>query len=314
MLKEIRPSIDMAVDAKAGRSRGGQPLSYNVAPSRDLTPWIGRLYCTPVELPTGYTLTSGLLNDTAMVRIQLGGNWEAQTAEGVKNHTSAALVFGTQSRFMPVSVTGSFTSIGIALRAGVGHALLGVDASHLVDRIAPFEHFGLDGAGMLEELMQSDGVEACFKLVEARFRRLVHAKGRRLPDPISVAFEALTYSNPNAKVGDFARENSISPRQLERIVRRDFGLAPKQVLRRARALDMASHLHGVADVREAEDLILRYFDQAQMTREFTDLFGMTPRKFMTTPNPLLTLALESRQAKRLETLKRLAPGARRPWQ
>jgi len=86
------------------------------------------------------------------------------------------------------------------------------------------------------------------------------------------------------------------------------------VLRRSRALDMASHLHGVADEKEADDLILRYFDQAQMTREFTEFFGMTPRQFMKTPNPLMTLTLEARQAKRLEMLKRLPPGATRPWQ
>jgi AraC-like DNA-binding protein len=81
-------------------------------------------------------------------------------------------------------------------------------------------------------------------------------------------------------------------RQLGRIIRRDFGMPPKQVMRRARALDMASHLHGVADEAEAEELILRYFDQAQMTREFTELFGVTPRRFVKTPNPLLTLALD----------------------
>ena len=65
---------------------------------------------------------------------------------------------------------------------------------------------------------------------------------------------------------------------------------------------------------EAEELILRYFDQAQMTREFTELFGVTPRRFVRKPNPLLTLALESRQAKRLEALERVPPGGHRPWQ
>ena len=72
-------------------------------------------------------------------------------------------------------------------------------------------------------------------------------------------------------------------------------------------------LHGVADEAEAEDLILRYFDQAQMTREFTELFGMPPRKFKTTPNPILTIALESRQARRLDALERLGPDGIRPW-
>lgn len=314
MLKAIRPGVNRLVKPQAGLSRGGQPLSYNLAPPPDLGPWIGRLYCTPVEMPGDYTLVSGLLNDSAMVRIQLSGQWQAHTADGVMHLGPAALVFGTQSRFMPVSVTGSFVSIGISLRAGASHVLFGMDASTMVDRLVPLADLGLDGEDMVQRLCRHNTARAWFRLVEKRFRILVDGKGRPLPDPVSAAFETLSYSNPSAKIGDFAREIGISLRQLERIVRRDFGLSPKQVLLRARALDMASHLHGVADEAEAEELVLRYFDQAQMTREFTQLFGMTPRKFMTTPNPLLTLTLESRQAKRLEALERLPPGASRPWQ
>jgi hypothetical protein len=41
---------------------------------------------------------------------------------------------------------------------------------------------------------------------------------------------------------------------------------------------------------------------------------MAPSQFIATPQPLLTLALESRQARRLEALERVAPGAKRPWQ
>ena len=91
-------------------------------------------------------------------------------------------------------------------------------------------------------------------------------------------------------------------------------MPPKQVLRRARALDMASHLRGVADEAEAEELELRYYDQSHLIREFTELFGMSPRQFVASPQPILTLALESRQARRLEMIERVAPGAVRPWQ
>ena len=108
--------------------------------------------------------------------------------------------------------------------------------------------------------------------------------------------------------------DGIEQRRLERIVRRDFGLPPKQVLRRARALDMASHLRGVADQAEGEALALRYYDQSHLIREFDELFGMSPSQFVSAPQPLLTLALESRQARRLEAIERISPGELRPWQ
>jgi len=90
-------------------------------------------------------------------------------------------------------------------------------------------------------------------------------------------------------------------------------MPPKQVLRRARALDMASHLRGVADQAEAEELALRYYDQSHLIRDFTQLFGMSPSQFVARPQPILTLALESRQARRLELLERVPPGGQRPW-
>jgi AraC-like DNA-binding protein len=138
--------------------------------------------------------------------------------------------------------------------------------------------------------------------------------GASEPDPLTVAFETLAFVDPNASITDFAEECGVDLRRLERIVRRDFGLTPKQVLRRARALDMASHLRGVADSAEAEELMLRYYDQSHLIRDFTKLFGMSPRQFVVTPQPILTQALESRQARRLEFLRRVAPGELRPWQ
>jgi hypothetical protein len=91
-------------------------------------------------------------------------------------------------------------------------------------------------------------------------------------------------------------------------------MPPKQVMRRARALDMASHLRGVADHDEADQLMLRYYDQSHLIREFTELFGMLPSQFVASPLPLLTVSLEARQARRLEVMERIAPGARRPWE
>ena len=67
------------------------------------------------------------------------------------------------------------------------------------------------------------------------------------------------------------------------------------------------------DEEEEEDIYLRFFDQSHQIREFTAFFGMTPREFIEGGQHLLTLSLEIRQARRLETLHRLDPGAIRPW-
>lgn len=308
-----RPGIDGAIAPRL-RSRDGQPISYNRAPAPDLAPWISRLYATVVDAPADHCVACGLFNDTAVFRIQLKGRWTAQTADGLREAERGALFFGPQTRRMPVTVTGSFVSVGILLRPGSGHALIGARTVDHLDRMASCDEFGLPSEAALQILESSDDPEQWLQMLEGLIRQVVASKGGQQPDPVTVAFETLMLTDPTRSVADFARESGIDQRRLERIVRRDFGMSPKQVLRRARAIDMASHFRGVADHEEADQLVLRYYDQSHLIREFTELFGMSPKQFVATPQPILTLALESRQAWRLEALQRLAPGATRPWQ
>lgn len=314
MLRRVPPAVDRMVTPAHGVSRDGQPLSYNRAPAADLAPWVARLYATVVDLPSGHRLECGLFNDVATIRIQLRGEWTAQTAAGPRAHGRAALFFGPQTRRMPVTVEGSFISLGIALRPGSGYAVRGVNAADFVDRLLLCEELDLPGAAALDRLDPAGDPETWLQQLEHLVRAVVSEPGVQPPDPLSARFEALAFSDPTASVAEFARECGVTQRQLERVARRDFGLPPKQVLRRARALDMASYLRGVADHDEAEELVLRYYDQSHLIREFTDLFGMAPSQFVARPQPILTLTLESRQARRLELIERLRPGARRPWE
>lgn len=315
MLKNSRPGIDRAIEPLNGVTRDGQPLSYNRAPSPDLAPWIARLYATVVVAPPDHRLDCGLFSDTSVLRIQLKGKWEAHTADGLMTiDQPAALYFGPQTRMMPVSVTGSFISLGLALRPGIGHAWKKLKATDFLDRIFTCDAVGLPGTQALAALDLAASPESWLRMLEDMLRQELKSSGFPKPDPITVRFETLAFTNPNASISEFARECGVDQRKLERVIHRDFGMAPKQVLRRARALDMASHLRGVADEREGDELALRYYDQSHLIRELAELFGMSPSQFVTKPLPLLTLGLESRQARRLETIERLEPGAIRPWQ
>ena len=314
MLKRSRPGVDAALEPSHGVTRDGQPLSYNRAPSPDLAPWIARLYVTVVDAPDDYALNCALFNDTAIIRIQLKGDWSAETADGPMQHLRKALFFGPQNRRMPVGVKGGFISLGISLRPGACFALKGARLETFIDRIVSIDEVGMRESSMLSRLEDGGSPEDWLKVLEDTIRIHAERVNFKMPDPITSRFEALAFADPTAGVGDFAKECGIDQKRLERLVRRDFGLPPKQVLRRARALDMASHLRGVADHDEADELALRYYDQSHLIREFVELFGMSPSQFIERPQPLLTLTLESRQARRLEALSRLAPGAPRPWE
>jgi AraC-like DNA-binding protein len=314
MARNNRPGVDRAIASVGAVTRDGQPISFSRAPAADLAPWIGRLYVTIVDAPADYRLACGILNDTAMLRIQLRGSWTAETADGPQQMDRAALFFGPNTRRLPITVTGSFTSVGLSVRPGACHALGAPSLDALCDRLAPLETIGLSSSRWMNLFAEGASPEAWCAAMETELRTTIAARGAAEPDPVSTYVEAAAFTNPEITVAALAAQCSTEQRKLERIVRRDFGIPPKQVMRRARALDMASHLRGVADQAEAEDLALRYYDQSHLIREFTALFGMSPRQFVEAPQPLMTLALETRQTRRLETIARLAPGGIKPWQ
>jgi AraC-like DNA-binding protein len=312
--RRIRPGLDPQVAPDRGRTRDGQPLSYNRAPIAELAPWIARIYVTRVELPSDYTLECGLFCDTANVRIQLSGNWRAQTADGLQHHSKAALFFGPHTQRMPITVSGGFTSLGFSLRPGGARLLGNFRVADFVDLIAPIEGIGLDSAAWLKRLDAKAPAETLASIMEDMLGEYMSANDVAEPDPVTACFEKISFEYPEMSVSEAARRCEVDRRRLERIVLRDFGMSPKQVLRRARALDMASHLRGVADSEEGPQMALRYYDESHLIHDFTKLFGSSPRQFASAPQPLMTLALESRQARRLEALGRIAPGHRRPWQ
>lgn len=312
MTRTALPAVDPNIVPAFGTARNGQALSYNRAPAADLASWIARLSVTDVRLPDNYQVSCGLFSDTPSVRVQLAGEWNHEIP-GEAQPPGPALLFGPHTRLMPVQVRGSFVSIGISLRPSACTALFGAGAvAGCVDRIVPIvspseEH-------LLSILPPDASSEEWLSASEDLARDWIGRVAKMEPEPITARFEEIAFLNPGMSIAQAAREIGVDRRRLERLVVRDFGLPPKQVLKRARALDMASYLRGVADDEEAEAIALRYYDESHLIREFVELFGMSPRQFTTTALPLLTFTLEARQARRLETIKRLAPGAKRPWQ
>ncbi len=307
------PALNRSLAPRSAVARDGQPLSYNRAPAKDLAPWIARLYVSSVAAPETHVLSCGVFCENPVLRIRLAGDWLAQSAIGPLASTRGAFLFGPNTRRMPIEVRGSFISAGIAFCPGAVRLLTGMAEGDIVDRLADPALLGLSTQSWLALFDPDAGPEHWCLQIEAALRSLIDRRGAQAPDPVSVWFERASYADPSISVGQCASTNGIDIRRLERVVRRDFGLTPKQVLRRARALDMASHLRGVADAQEAEALMLRYYDQSHLIRDFTALIGLSPGQFAQRPQPLMTLSLETRQQRRLEMLKRLVPGQAPPW-
>jgi AraC-like DNA-binding protein len=290
------------------------PLSLNRAPAPDLDPWVGRVVVTRVHAPPDHELTCSVFNDLAFSRVLLAGDWQATTPDGEVMVGHAPVLMGPQSRRMDMTCRGSFATVNIGFRPGALACLTDTPLPAIVDRIALGDPLGLADADSPDLGYPADApIEQLALMVEGRVRAYIRSRRPKRPDPISRAFEAASFLDPNVSPGEFAARNRISLRQVERIVRRDFGMTPRTVLRRARAMDLACHMLGIADSDEEQEFLLRFFDQSHLIREFQHFFGVSPQAFRARPHVILRLALEVRAARRLEELARIAPGARRPW-
>lgn len=305
------PLAGSPLRAVSGRSRDGRPLSYNRQAAPDLAPWIARLFVTVVDQPADRTLVDGIFSDTTFIRALVRGDWTAETPAGPFRRSAGAVLFGPHSRRMPIRVTGPFATFGMALQPGA-HAALGTAwGEPEIDSLADM-HFSIDWPATLADFDERSP-EYWLQWVEARMRVLVDRVSAPLPDRLAAEFDRAAFADPAAPISAFAERAGVSMRSVARMTRRCFALTPKQVMRRARVLDMASQLIGFADRAEADEHALRFYDQSHLIREFRSLMGMTPRELVSAPHPVLALGLESRQARRLEALGRLRAGEAGPW-
>jgi AraC-like DNA-binding protein len=307
------------IKSRTGSTHGGAPLALSRTPADDIAPWFYWISVAEGELPTDHTVSCGMLGDQACLRLLWGGVWTADTADGHQvfdpGVDGITLYFGPQTRYTPISVTGSYRAITIHLTTGAPPVLGGPSQHELRDRI--IVHDDLVGHGKLTgKVPKRRDYEAWMEAVEQQLRKFLDTTERPDTDPLTATFERECLAAPDFAISDFAEANGVSVRTLERAVRRDFGISPKLVQRRARALDMAATLLGVARPEEEPDMRLRYFDQSHLIREMRHFFGMRPTDLISRPHPFLSLNMESRQRRRLKALEELeeleANGAA-PW-
>lgn len=308
-IEDRKPALNPAT----GATSDGVPLAFNRASDARLSDWVGRSMVAVAHGSEAKVLEGLLCNDATYLRTAVKIDWVAHTADGPLPIRDLSFLCGQHSKAMQLEYQGGIQVAGLMLRPGALRALFGLSEREMVDRIVP-----VSNAGILDQTVTGlhEATSTPVQWLEALedwLAEFIASHSPAPPHPISQALELQAFADPNCTLSDFAEEHGVSQRTLERRARLDFGLSPKQIMRRARVLDRAARLCGVADEEEEEEILLRFFDQAHQIREFRNFFGMTPREFRLRRSGLLTLSLEIRQARRLEMLDRIQPNAIRPW-
>jgi len=200
----------------------------------------------------------------------------------------AQLIFGLDPEHPVATIQGPATApsvidrgsqrraVGVVFSPGGLRAFAGEATSDFTNLHVDLQELGLDGEGMIEELRTAfdEGREVGLRRVD----RLLHSQLRSIDRTPSVeALRASTMLAAGRRVSEVRDELGLSRARLRNLFEAEIGPLPK-LYARVRRLEAT-----VACVRRDGAMSLAtiaaeagYADQAHMTRDFSELAGVTP--------------------------------------
>ncbi len=267
-------------------------LDY-VVPAADLADYVTLFYDFSANVAVFEDVERA---DHAQLRFRLSaGHGSYCFADGTEQDAPAIHLIGPTSGATSVRAEGPVTVFGLGLSAAGWAAIVGVDASTMLNRVIDADLLFDTGAlaTVAAELPLAQGLAARVKLVEALIRDRI--RGGVRPAPFVQHVEAWLAATPSPEMACLIDATGLSRRQIERKCNALYGFPPKLLARKYRALRAAVAL--VAGGESVNDAVDRgFYDQSHMIREIKHFTGLTPRQICAEPTALARLTISGRRA------------------
>lgn len=269
-------------------------LEYRV-PAADLQPYVTLFYHFRADVPLFDDIERA---DHAQLRFRLRGGGDARYcfADGTEQIAAKSHVIGPTSGAIRTIVEGPVEVIGMGLQPAGWLALFGIDASGMLNRSADAGHL-LGAATVATACAAMDAAPDTDGKVAVAEQLVRCSIARRDEDSLvfAAAIDAWLAHERSPAVDDLVAVCGLSRRQVERRTKALYGVPPKVLARKYRALRTAVALAGGA----ATDLALAdggFYDQSHLIRELKQFTGLTPRQMHDAPGLLAQLTIQNRRA------------------
>jgi AraC-like DNA-binding protein len=274
-----------------------------IAPPPALAPFITTLYHFRCDEPWIRDIQPAAVGQLCLFPHGVG---EMHFADGHRDPNHAVGLLTPLSRAAPIVVKGPFHAFGAALSPVGWAALTGLHAGDNRDRLLPAGSvLGPDIDVLGERLLGAyrDGsmtggecalaiagfIERYLQPINPRHLELIAATGRWL----GASF--------NPEVSELAGTAGYSARQVQRLVEQYFGLTPRALARKYRALRAAALLSAPhLSMEEEAELAEAFFDQSHMIREIAHFVGRTPARLSDQTTPYLAEMIDQRNLRELQ--------------
>ncbi|MBL0923876.1 MAG: AraC family transcriptional regulator [Sphingomonadaceae bacterium] len=233
--------------------------------------------------------------DRAQFRFQLEGSGEYHFADGHVSPTYPVTIIGPTSAPMTAKADCALSVFGWGMHSAGWAALMGDEGAAYIDRAFDARQiFGDWIMRVRNELIAAaefaDQIEIGCLAAENIFRFKASA-----PFKFTSKVDAWLAGDSDPDVDVLAGVTGLSQRQLERMTKRHYGMPPKKLARKYRALRAAQLLaHG--DSLDDTGLGLAFYDQSHLIREVKQFTGLTPGQLRAGESELTRATMDGRRA------------------
>lgn len=274
-----------------------------IAPPRALSDFITTLYHFRCDEETIEDIQPAAIGQLAIFPYGVG---EMQFFDGRVDPSHQTNLLTPFSVAAPFTVDGPFHAIGAVLSPLGWAALTGRDAASCGNRLVRAGEWLGDEADKVGERLcaayrngEMGGHECALGLCEYIAAHLKPVNPRHIE--LIRATNRWLSSSLNPDIGELVEQVNYSERQVQRLLERYFGLAPRALARKYRALRAATllALPHLSDEFEAQ-LGEAFYDQSHMIREIRLFVGRTPARLGDDESPFLSEILTPKNLREID--------------
>lgn len=213
-----------------------------------------------------------------------------RTAAGAFERQAQAMLVGQISTHVLLHTDEAAEVVAVRFRPAGARAFFPEDSDAFTDRCVSLDDVGGGWRELANRVADAASAERALALIQAALLRRLARSPAAAPRALG-ALRLFHQAEIAPPIGGVARALALSPRQLERIFRREVGLPPKHYARLLRFRRMVGALDR-GSPRWA-DLAARagYSDQSHLVREFRAFAGVAPGMYLAEQTPFAAALL-----------------------
>lgn len=220
----------------------------------------------------------------AQLRFMLLGDGKIAIGNNEGHHLSDHYIIGPTHNFTRCDVDRPMTLFGMGILPAAWGWITRSHACDYVDQVVMLDNFGDTLGALSAEIQGVDDFGTLVKICDDFFVDKFANVSQKILDFTHVVNEWLG-SSVAPELSDLYARWPQSSRHIIRLCKQYYGVAPKQLARKYRALRVARVLTG-EEADEMDYLTTAYFDDSHMTKELKQFTGFTPSVLRDHPTKL----------------------------